>query len=322
MFDRASERAAPSDATGPEWVLPSDWETADADDGWLVSFADMLSVVLAMVVLLLGRLVMVHAAASGPPARSPAAPHTPVAAATGREAESAALDSLRIVMPAVERLAAPLPALSRIDAVGAFVASPSEASDAAAEDAPPAAPGDANARGAEPAESQTRRLARLVEERFRGDVKTAEQDSGLLLTIADVVLFDSASAELQASAKPMLTRLAGTLKEVGEAQVSVEGHTDDRPVQGGEFASNWDLAAARANAVTRFLLSQGFDPRRLHSVSYADTRPVAANDTASGRAANRRVELQIQFPENGPPEPLAQTAGGRAPAAGPAWMPR
>ena len=72
-------------------------------------------------------------------------------------------------------------------------------------------------------------------------------------------------------------------------------------MQGAEFASNWDLAAARANAVTRFLLARGFDPSRVHSVSYADTRPVADNGTAAGRAANRRVELRIEFPEDADP---------------------
>jgi chemotaxis protein MotB len=65
--------------------------------------------------------------------------------------------------------------------------------------------------------------------------------------------------------------------------------------EGGQFASNWDLASARANAVARYLLEQGFAPSRLQSVSYADTRPVASNDSEAGRAANRRVELQIGF---------------------------
>ena len=116
-----------------------------------------------------------------------------------------------------------------------------------------------------------------------------------MLTIPEVALFDSARAALHSSALPLLNELAGTLREVGEAQISVEGHTDDRPVLGGEFRSNWSLAAARANAVTEFFLANGFAPQRLHSVSYADTRPVADNGNANGRATNRRVELAIEF---------------------------
>jgi chemotaxis protein MotB len=139
------------------------------------------------------------------------------------------------------------------------------------------------------------RLASLVEERFNGRITAEQRKEGMLLTIPEVALFDSARAQLQSSASPLLTELAATLREVGEARISVQGHTDSRPVQGGEFSSNWDLAAARANAVTRYLLDRGFDPTRLHSVAYADTRPMSDNGTAEGRAANRRVELEIEF---------------------------
>ena len=77
--------------------------------------------------------------------------------------------------------------------------------------------------------------------------------------------------------------------------MAVEGHTDDRPILGGRYHSNWELAAARANAVTRYLLSQGFAANRLRSVSYADTHPVSDNGTANGRAENRRVNLRVDF---------------------------
>jgi chemotaxis protein MotB len=110
-----------------------------------------------------------------------------------------------------------------------------------------------------------------------------------------VALFTSAQADIEPAAIPLLTELTTTLREVGDARIAVEGHTDDEPVLGGTFDSNWSLAAARANAVTRFLIDQGFAPDKLQSVSFADTRPVADNSTADGRAANRRVELQIEL---------------------------
>jgi len=75
----------------------------------------------------------------------------------------------------------------------------------------------------------------------------------------------------------------------------VQGHTDNRPVQGGNYRSNWELAAARANAVAAFLLRQGFPPEQLRVESYADTRPVAENASDAGRAQNRRVELLVEF---------------------------
>jgi chemotaxis protein MotB len=143
--------------------------------------------------------------------------------------------------------------------------------------------------------SREDRVADLIEQRFGGQIAATRREHGLEITIPEVALFASARAVLQESAQPVLTELAATLREGGETRISVEGHTDDVPVQGGQFASNWDLASARANAVARYLLEHGFEPWRLQSVSYADTRPVAGNDSEAGRAANRRVELQISF---------------------------
>jgi chemotaxis protein MotB len=139
------------------------------------------------------------------------------------------------------------------------------------------------------------RLARAIEQQFEGEIKVVERDQGISLEIADAILFDSGKAELLSGAEAVLTRLVNTLQEIGDAQVAVEGHTDDRPIHGGRYRSNWELAAARANAVTRYLLSQGFAPKRLRSVSYADTHPVASNGTEAGRAENRRVNLRIEF---------------------------
>lgn len=138
-------------------------------------------------------------------------------------------------------------------------------------------------------------LARLVEQRFQGEISAMRSEQGVILNISDAVLFDSARATLRDSATPMLIRLAATLQESGDARVAVEGHTDDRPVQSANFDSNWQLAAARANAVTAFLIDHGLAAERLRAVSYADTRPTAGNDSAAGRAANRRVELRVEF---------------------------
>ena len=146
-----------------------------------------------------------------------------------------------------------------------------------------------------PASQREDQLAALVEQQFSGRIEARRRDRGVALAIPAVALFTSARADLEPAAIPLLTELAATLRQVGDARIAVEGHTDDFAVQGGTFDSNWSLAAARANAVTHFLLDQGFAPDRLQSVSYADTRPVADNSTTDGRAANRRVELQIEL---------------------------
>jgi len=226
-------------------LLDLNWETEDRDDTWLVSFADLISTTLAMVVLLFGR----------------AALTTPA-------------DTVALVTP--PQIIAPAPVV----AVPEPVMMPAPVTEPPATDSEP---------------SPESRLASLVTARFAGRISAEQRKEGVVLTIPEVALFDSARAELHPSALPLLNELAATLHEVGETQISIEGHTDDRPVLGGEFRSNWDLASARANAVTAFLLAQDFAPQRLHSVSYADTRPVADNATPTGRAANRRVELAIEF---------------------------
>jgi chemotaxis protein MotB len=216
-------------------LLGLGWNSEDREDNWLISYADLLSVIFAMVVLLFGRMLAV----SVPP--TPAEMDLAVAAPDTRRATSAA--------------------------------------------AVPVAEGP----------SREDLFAALVDRRFHGQVEARRVDRGVALTIPAVALFESARAELQSSALPLLGDLAATLREAGDVRISVEGHTDDVPVQGGVFDSNWDLAAARANAVTFYLLEQGFAPARLQSVSYADTRPVADNATGAGRAANRRVELQVEL---------------------------
>ena len=75
--------------------------------------------------------------------------------------------------------------------------------------------------------------------------------------------------------------------------VRVEGHTDDVPMRGGRFKSNWELSAARAQSVVRILMREGLDPRRIQVVGFADVRPREPNETAPGRAANRRIELKL-----------------------------
>jgi chemotaxis protein MotB len=147
-----------------------------------------------------------------------------------------------------------------------------------------------------------------------GGVKVIRDPEGMTLQIAEVVLFDSSEASLKESAAPVLERAFMLLREfdeLGEADVAVQGHTDDKPVQSGPYQSNWELAAARANAVAAVLLASGFPPERLRLESYADTRPIANNATDAGRARNRRVELRLELP----PMEYATTNGpaGRGP---------
>jgi len=257
------------------------WDAEDRDDSWLVTYADIISTALAMVVLLFGRAAI-----------APVAPAVPAPAPAAVASAFAEPEPAPEVSTAVPDDAGPV-------AVAESTAAPDGVGTAAGADAPAdleaataGRAGEAPEAAAAPPEAQ---LATLVSTRFAGRIAAERRSEGVVLTIPAVALFDSARVDLSPAALALLDELVTTLREVGEARISVEGHTDDRPVQGGAFRSNWDLAAARANAVTAHLLAQGFAPQRLHSVSYADTHPVADNGSAEGRAANRRVELAIDF---------------------------
>lgn len=103
------------------------------------------------------------------------------------------------------------------------------------------------------------------------------------------VNFDFNKSNIRDDAKPILDEAASTLKEVADVNVSVEGHTDG--VGGLEY--NQKLSERRANAVADYLGEHGISKSRLSTIGYGKTRPVATNDTAAGRAENRRVELRV-----------------------------
>ena len=75
--------------------------------------------------------------------------------------------------------------------------------------------------------------------------------------------------------------------------VLVEGHSDNLPIVGGGYRSNWELSAARSFSVIKFLISQDMDPQRFHARGYGEYRPLAANDTREGRKRNRRIEISL-----------------------------
>lgn len=126
---------------------------------------------------------------------------------------------------------------------------------------------------------------------------TMDRENGAVrVTLADTLLFPSGSAELSPTGRVLVEELSATLME-GENFIIVEGHTDNVPISGAlteTFATNWELSAARALAVVRAMEDAGADPARLEARAYGEHRPVAENDTAEGRAVNRRISILIE----------------------------
>ena len=131
------------------------------------------------------------------------------------------------------------------------------------------------------------------EEQKALNLELREDAYGVRMVFDSAAVFDSASAAMRRQSLEILTKVADVLKDTGRNLI-VEGHTDNKLIQSAQYPSNWELAAARASTVVRFLIkSKGVDPQRLAAISYADQRPVAANDTEEGRSKNRRIEVLI-----------------------------
>ncbi len=145
----------------------------------------------------------------------------------------------------------------------------------------------------------------LQNEVSNGKVDIETDGRSITIRIRENGSFPSGSATLDRNFVPTLNKLREALRDI-EGKISVEGHTDDVPVSGGMFRSNWELSASRALSVTHQLVADGgLDDERLMVVGYADTRPFTVNDTPGGRALNRRVELVIrQGLDNGSEESL------------------
>jgi chemotaxis protein MotB len=115
---------------------------------------------------------------------------------------------------------------------------------------------------------------------------------GVVVTFSDSSLFASGSADIKSDTVETLAKLADTLKN-SSGRIIIEGHTDNIPLSGGRYSSNWDLSTARAASVLNFFIAKGVDPNRFSIAGYAEYKPVADNATEEGRAKNRRVEMVI-----------------------------
>jgi chemotaxis protein MotB len=162
-------------------------------------------------------------------------------------------------------------------------------------------------------------ISDLEDEVASGQIHIERLRSGLKLNLSEEILFPSGSATLNASGTAVLRKVSRRLVELSHT-IAVEGHTDDVPVA-RRYASNWELAAARASSVVRLMIELGVEPERLKAVSRAEFAPVASNETTEGRAKNRRIEIQLDAPiddsdETAVAEDPSPDAGSDTPEAG------
>jgi len=133
----------------------------------------------------------------------------------------------------------------------------------------------------------------LQHEIAQHSVALHRETEGLVISLREFGFFDSGSAALKPSAVPALDRIASILA-IRTCRLRIEGHTDNVPIHTAQMASNWELSTARSTELVRLLiLRYRFSPDRLSAAGYAEYHPIASNDTAQGRAQNRRVDVVI-----------------------------
>lgn len=128
-------------------------------------------------------------------------------------------------------------------------------------------------------------------------VRIKEDERGLVISLASDAFFDRATAEVNIEeTRTLLQRLSRLLssEELAENKFRIEGHTDNIPTDpDGEWETNWELSTARATNVLHYLVDYGVDENQFQVAGFADTVPLASNDTPEGRAYNRRVDIII-----------------------------
>jgi chemotaxis protein MotB len=127
-------------------------------------------------------------------------------------------------------------------------------------------------------------------------LRISQVEEGVQLEVNDTILFALGSTELKPEGKALLDDLHQIFSRQ-QGSVSIEGHTDDRPIANLRFPSNWELSSGRATQVARYLIDKGMAPERLRAIGYADTRPLESNASAEGRSRNRRVALLVELSE-------------------------
>lgn len=126
------------------------------------------------------------------------------------------------------------------------------------------------------------------------DINIKVDKDVVYIDISDKLLFKSGKYEVTDKAKLVLGKVAQVLKNQPDIEFMVEGHTDNVPYHSGVLLDNWDLSVKRATAVVRILQKQyGLDPAKMAAAGRSEYMPVAGNDTAEGRAANRRTRIVI-----------------------------
>jgi chemotaxis protein MotB len=282
-----------------ENYAPADSDEDEGGGGWIMTFADLMSLLMCFFVLLLSFAEMdlnKFKAIAGSLSlafgvqREVRAPETPV----GTSIIAQEFSSGRPQPTAINEVRQ-----STVDANKQTL----EFTDALANEVDGQDSDDSDARGVdgerreqfEQTAADARRLVEaLREEVDRGMIQIETAGSMIIIRIREKVSFPSGAAHFRSGFLPVIGKLRTSLQTI-DGTIVVAGHTDDVPINTARFRSNWDLSAARAVSVVHELLDgSALDPARFVVEGHGDAHPLAPNDTAKNRALNRRVEMTIE----------------------------
>ena len=133
-------------------------------------------------------------------------------------------------------------------------------------------------------------------ENLEDAIKVSVTDRGIAVKISDPLGFDVGKAEIKSEFESILSKMIPIIGKIPDNEIRVEGHTDNTPIHTKEFPSNWELSAARALNVVKFLFRKGgIHPSRLSAVGYGEYRPVVPNSSKENKQKNRRIEIYIEY---------------------------
>ncbi|HON12129.1 MAG TPA: flagellar motor protein MotB [Chitinispirillaceae bacterium] len=143
----------------------------------------------------------------------------------------------------------------------------------------------------------TMRIRRAIkEENLEDAIKVKVTESGIAIKLSDPIGFDLGEAEIKPELIPVLSSISQIINRVPDTQIRVEGHTDDIPIHNYKYPSNWELSAARALNIVKFMAGAGgIEPSRLSAIGYGEYRPLVPNTSIENRRKNRRIEIYVEY---------------------------
>jgi chemotaxis protein MotB len=249
------------------------------DERWLVSFADMMTLMFALFMVL-------FSISSVNTSKFEELQKSMQDAFSGKimpggEATMASGASDQSEMAAPQP---PLPAIMPLDAVN---------------DTRPGQKAQDDSDAAKTEQEDFKRLKQRIDQLAKqagleGKVNTAIRQRGLVVQLlTDDVFFDSGQAQLKSASLSILGQIGRVIRDERNHPIVVEGYTDSQPITTGQYPSNWELSGARAGAVIRQFGAVGIHARRMSLSGYAQQHPTDTNSTPEGRARNRRVEIVL-----------------------------